>query len=68
MVGFRPSIHVFFGHRSDPRQKKSWMVATSATMTALYGAIDGAKLLASRVAKSVLPSPAYLMITWWANS
>jgi hypothetical protein len=33
MVGFRPTIHVFF----CVDRKKSWMVATSATMTALFG-------------------------------
>jgi hypothetical protein len=34
MVGFRPTIHAFFlGAASHCGQRKSWMVATSATMT-----------------------------------
>ena len=34
MVGFRPTIHDFVGDADlRCRQKKTWMVATSATMT-----------------------------------
>ena len=34
MVGFRPTIHVFFRRmRHSVPPNKSWMVATSATMT-----------------------------------
>jgi hypothetical protein len=34
MVGFRPTIHDFFGDVAPRhRDNKTWMVATSATMT-----------------------------------
>jgi hypothetical protein len=33
MVGFRPTIHAFFSGEARCRHKKTWMVATSATMT-----------------------------------
>jgi hypothetical protein len=64
MVGFRPTIHAFLGHHSIGAVKKPWMVATSATMTTSCGAIDGASLPVPRVGDA----PAYLMMTWWANS